>query len=135
MQKTEGNDIVHNVFVGSPVNKGRIIQPLMYYIFDVGRLGFGFDKGGEDLVKCFKNEVSHIVRSILSNYSIEKIETNDEAADKLVVMSEVLIRDLSNLCDYIFGVNKDKKQYFLKRTREMCDNFIILVRKGEISIK
>lgn len=131
--------VVYQVFVDSPINKeGRKIQSLMYHVFDLGKLGLGFDQQNEDIIKCFKNEVSHIMRELMGSYLFDKkvkVTTNEEAANILVRLIEILNQKLSSLAGYIFGELSTKKEYFLRRVREIGDDLVFKLRQGELKVE
>jgi uncharacterized protein YaaR (DUF327 family) len=132
-------EVVYHLFVGTPLTKdGRKIQSLLYYIFDVGRLGFGSDMKEESFVKCFKNEVSHIMRDLISKYvNTDVIEGTDQDIDNVALMlmiKEALIKRIHELVTYIF-TEEEKRMYILKRIEEYTNSLVSLVRNNEIVVK
>jgi hypothetical protein len=130
--------LVQNTFLGVPYNKeGRKVQSLMYYIFDIGRLGLTESEGNgnSDVIKCFKNEVVNLMKAICNNQSsVETIEDSDQAAAIFQTMSARLVVELSDLCDYIFK-NTEKTSYMLRRVQQNVDRLTDSIRQGELTIE
>jgi hypothetical protein len=134
MEMTDYGRLVQNVFRGVPLNRdGKKVQSLMYYIFDIGRLGLDDGKSSPDLIKCFKNEISGIMKGICNAFSEEKVEDFDEAANLFFMMTEKLMNELRELCQYMFG-DQDKVAYFTRRIQQNVDKLILQVRAGELVI-
>ena len=123
-------DVVKNAFVGVPKdNDGKKVQSLMYYVFDLGRLGL---QNQEEISKCFKNEVSHLMRTVVENKIALRdlnLQTADDAAILFTEMVEAFKLSLSEFLSYIFEV-ENKRDYMIRRVDVMGLNLATKIREG-----
>lgn len=140
MSESNVNDcreLIRQVFVGYPADdKGRKVQSLMYYIYDVCRLGFELQSTGDDknVVKCFKNEISHLMKSVMTKHLPKEVKTKDDAAKVFIKMTEVLTKELSSLLTYMFGEMYNKKHYALGRIRDVSDSLSLQIRQDSLHV-
>lgn len=126
-------DIVKNAFVGVPRDENsKKVQSLMYYVFDLGRLGL---QNNDEVSKCFKNEVSHLMRTVVENKITARnsqdyeIKDANDAANLFIEMVEAFKLTLTEFLNYIFD-DERKRDYMIRRIDIMGNSLSDKIRQG-----
>lgn len=130
--ETDDLNLIKQAFMGMLFDGNeRKIQSVMYYTYDIGRLGMINDG---DLIKCFKNEVSYTMKLIYKHFvSRNECKTYGEAVDLFVMMSEVFVKRLIDLSVYMFN-DESKRVFFVNRVQQYIETITDMLRQKQLRL-